>query len=122
MISWPTILYGAALTLAVTALLVGLAAREHRALVAVTAGLAAGGGALVWNAILRSTTSPRFFVDAPLGVLPASWQDTVSGVFALSACGLALGLGPLRNEPSRRVALLALLAGVIAFAVDVYLY
>src|SRR4051812_1843665 len=34
--------------------------------------------------ILRSAGAPTFFHDAPVAVLPASWQDTGSGVFTLA--------------------------------------
>jgi len=54
--------------------------------------------------------------------MPARWQDTGSGVFAIAATALILGLGPLGTEPARRVVGLALLAGLAAFLVDVYLY
>ncbi len=40
-----------------------------------------------------------------------SWQDAGSGVFALAAATLALGLGPLRNAPAHRTTTYALLAG-----------
>ena len=46
----------------------------------------------------------EFFVDAPVAVMPASWQDTGSGVFAVAVATLVLGFGPLRDEPSRRLA------------------
>jgi len=55
-------------------------------------------------------------------VFPASWQDTGSGVFALAASALALGLGPQRASPAATTTRLAALAAVVAFAVDVYLY
>jgi hypothetical protein len=57
-----------------------------------------------------------------VAVAPASWQDTGSGVFALAATALLLGLGPLGGIHSRRTVSYALLAGVAAFLVDVYLY
>ncbi len=55
-------------------------------------------------------------------MLPASWQDTCSGVFAIAAASLALGFGPLAGQPGRRLAVTATLAGLAAFLVDVYLY
>lgn len=54
--------------------------------------------------------------------LPASWQDTGSGVFAIAVAGLALGFGPLAGQPGHRLAVTAVLAGLGAFLVDVYLY
>src|SRR5262245_6871529 len=79
-------------------------------------------GPIAWNAILRATHGTTFSTDAPIAVMPASWQDTGSGVFALGATTILLGLGLLRHEPARRTVSLALLAGLAAFLVDVYLY
>ena len=63
-----------------------------------------------------------FFVDAPIAVFPASWQDTGSGVFALGTTALALGFGPQRDARARTAARLAALSGFVTFAVDMYLY
>jgi hypothetical protein len=54
--------------------------------------------------------------------MPASWQDTGSGVFTVAVAALVFGFGPARNEIGRRIAWLALLCGLAAFLVDVYLY
>jgi len=121
-ISWSTIAYGAALSALLAGVLVALAARGHRLAAAVTAALAAAGGPIAWNAILRATHASTFFTDAPVKLMPASWQDTGSGVFTIAACAVLLGLGPLATAPARRTAALSLLAGVAAFLVDVYLY
>lgn len=122
MISWGSIAYGAALSALLAAAAVALLLRERRPAVLVAAALSAGLGPSLWNAILRHTGGERFFVDAPVAVLPASWQDTGSGVFATAAAALVLGLGPLRAATGRRVALVALVCGLAAFLVDVYLY
>ena len=122
MISWGTIIYGAALSGVAAGVAVALALRERRPAVLAAAFFAAAAGPLAWNAILRDTNSSGFFVDAPFAVVPASWQDTGSGVFAFAAAALVFGLGPLRNTNGRRVAVAALLAGLAAFVVDVYLY
>ncbi|MEU6803036.1 hypothetical protein [Streptomyces neyagawaensis] len=87
-----------------------------------TGALPAAAGPIAWNAILRAAPADQFFTDAPLAVFPVSWQDTGSGVFALAAATLTLGLGPLHNEPARRTVAYSLLAGAAALAVDVYLY
>jgi len=79
-------------------------------------------GPLLWNAILHRVEGREFFVDAPVAVMPASWQDLGSGVFAIAVAALVLGLGPGRAEAAEEVAVLALLCGVGAFLVDVYLY
>ncbi|WP_203907528.1 hypothetical protein [Rhizocola hellebori] len=122
MISWMVIGYGAALSALLAAALVALAARGHRVAAGVGAALGAAVGPIAWNAILRATHADSFFTDAPIAVMPASWQDTGSGVFAIAATALVLGLGPLSGEPARRAVSLSLLAGLAAFLVDVYLY
>lgn len=53
--------------------------------------------------------------------MPANWQDTNSGVFALAATTLILGLATLPTQPARITAY-ALLTAVVAYLVDVYLY
>jgi hypothetical protein len=122
MISWSTIVYGAALSALLAGALVALTARGHRLSAGVAAALGAAAGPVAWNAILRATHASTFFTDAPIAVMPASWQDTGSGVFALAATAIVLGLGPLAGQPARRTVTLSLLAGLAAFLVDVYLY
>jgi hypothetical protein len=95
--------------------------RPRRLPVIVIAALGAFAGPVAWNAILRATHAGTFFVDAPVTLLPASWQDTGSGVFATAVTALALGLGSLAAGPGRRVAGVALVSGLAAFLVDVYL-
>jgi len=77
-IGWPVIGYGAALT-AVAALLALLATGDRRRPVLALGVLAGAAAPVAWNAILRATHAAEFFTDAPLAVLPASWQDTGSG-------------------------------------------
>jgi len=121
-ISWATILYGGGLTFAVVALVIWFAARGEITTVVVAAS-ASTVGAIAWNAILHSISDANgFFVDAPIAIFPASWQDTGSGVFALAATALALGFGPQRGTPAQAAARLAALAALAAFAVDIYLY
>jgi hypothetical protein len=122
MISWAQILYGAGLSAAAAAIALALTTRPRRGLVIALGALATAAGPIAWNAILHATHATTFFTDAPLAVLPASWQDTGSGVFALAATTLVLGLGPLAATPTRRVASQALLCGLVAFLIDVYLY
>jgi hypothetical protein len=121
MIGWGQIGYGAALSALVAGLLVALV-RPHRTATVGAAALAAVAGPVAWNAILRATHAAAFFTDAPIPVLPASWQDTGSGVFTVAAATLLLGFGTDRAAPARRTATVALLAGTAAFLVDVYLY
>jgi hypothetical protein len=122
MISWATIAYGAALTGIAAAAAVALVLRERRSRVLLAAALAAGAGAFTWNAILRNTGGEGFFVDAPIAVIPASWQDTGSGVFATATAAILLGFGPLRTTSAGRLAAAAAACGLAAFIVDVYLY
>lgn len=122
MLSWASILYGAALSAVVGGAVLAVVARPRQPVVILTAVLATGIGPLAWNAILRATHASQFFTDAPLRLLPASWQDTGSGVFALAAAAVLLGLGPLATDPARRTIGLAAVCGLAAFLVDVYLY
>jgi hypothetical protein len=122
MISWETILYGAALSAVAAGALVAIARRERRPSVVLLAALSAAAGALAWNAVLHRVHGSEFFVDAPLALLPASWQDTGSGVFATALASAALGLGPLRRDTALHASSAALLCGLAAFLVDVYLY
>jgi hypothetical protein len=122
MLSWPSILYGAALSAVVAAAALAALTPPRQPAVILTGALATAAGALAWNAILRATHASQFFTDAPLRLLPASWQDTGSGVFALAATAVLLGLGPLGAAPTRRTIGLAGLCGLAAFLVDVYLY
>ncbi|GAA1707980.1 hypothetical protein [Streptomyces yatensis] len=122
MIGWGQIFYGAALSAVLSGVLLAIVLRGRRLAVIVTGALAAAAGPIAWNAILRAAHGDQFFTDAPLAAFPVSWQDTGSGVFALATAVLALGLGPLRNEPARRTVTYALLAGLAALVVDVYLY
>jgi hypothetical protein len=121
-LSWSTVAYGAVLSAVLAAVLVGLAVRPRRLGVIAAAALAAAAGPLAWNAILNRLGAAEFFVDAPIRVFPISWQDTGSGVFAVAVAAVVLGLGPLARAPGRRVALAALLAGLGALLVDIYLY
>ncbi len=122
MISWGVIAYGATLSAILAGLVVGAAARGHRVTAGITAALGAAAGAVSWNAILAATHSASFFTDAPVKVLPASWQDTGSGMFTIAITALLLGFGPLGARSARQTAGWALLAGLMAFLVDVYLY
>jgi hypothetical protein len=122
MLSWAVISYGAALSAAAAAILVGFAGRERRPTVLACAALSAFLGAAAWNAILHATHADQFFHDAPIRVFPISWQDTGSGVFTIAVAVMLLGLGPIRADPARRLAVLAVLAGVGALLVDIYLY
>jgi hypothetical protein len=122
MISWGVIGYGAALSALLAAVLVAAVVRPRRLAVIAIAAAGAVVGPVAWNAILRAAHGSQFFTDAPVAVLPASWQDTGSGVFTIAVVALALGVGPLAAGPGRRVAATAALAGLAAFLVDVYLY
>jgi hypothetical protein len=70
------------------------------------------GGAV--DAPLPASLASQFFYDAPIAVMPASWQDTGSGVFTLAATGLLAGLGPLERLPARRTTTYAVTAALAA--------
>jgi hypothetical protein len=120
-ISWGTILYGAILSGAIAAVAL-LALGERRAGVVLAGTLAALIAPIGWNAVLRATHAREFFTDAPISVMPVSWQDTGSGVVTIAVAGLLLAVAvPL--EPLRRALLrTAVVCGLVAFLVDVYLY
>ena len=121
MISWGTIIYGAVLS-SVVAAAVLLALGERRAGFLAVGSLAALVAPIGWNAVLRATHAREFFTDAPISVMPASWQDTGSGVATLALASLLLAVA-LPREPLRRAVLrTALVCGLVAFLVDVYLY
>jgi hypothetical protein len=122
MISWTTILYGAALSALLAGLLVAAVDRGARIPAGVSAAVGAFAGPVAWNAILRATHAATFFTDAPITVMPASWQDTGSGVFTVAVTAVVLAFGVHAATASRRVVALSLLAGVVAFLIDVYLY
>jgi len=121
-ISWTTIVYGAFLSSLAAVLLVFAVRRERRLDLLAAAAVSGALGPFLWNAILHRVEAREFFVDAPIAVLPASWQDTGSGVFTVAVAAVVLGLGPQRAEPGRRLAVYSLLCGLGAFLVDVYLY
>ncbi len=122
MIGWPQILYGAALSGAAAAVLLTVVIHPRRPAPILVGAASAVVGPIAWNAILRATHADSFFTDAPVPVMPASWQDTGSGVWALALAALTLGLGLCRTAPASRVMTAALTAGLAAFLVDVYLY
>ena len=120
MIDWGTILYGAILS-AVIAAFALLVFGERRAPVVSVGTLSALIAPISWNAILHATHARQFFTDAPIAAMPASWQDTGSGVFTLALACLALAV-VVPQEPLRRAVLrTALVCGLVAFLVDVYL-
>ena len=119
--SWSAVAYGIVVTAVVAFLALRLLLHERRRDVLVVGALAAGIGPLLWDLILRHTGG-RFFTDAPGVVFPVSFEDTGSGVFATALAAVALGLGPLRAVDGHRVAVAALICGVAALLVDIYLY
>jgi hypothetical protein len=122
MITWAQISYGAVLSGLVAAIAVGLLARTGRWAMATSAAIATAGGAAAWNAILHAAHGAQFFTDAPVAVLPASWQDTGSGVFALATTSVVFGLITAPAAPARHVTGYAMVCALAAFLVDVYLY
>lgn len=119
--TWGAVILGVVVSAVLAAAVVWFALRERRPAVVVIAALAAGLGPLLWDLVLRHTGGD-FFTDAPGHVFPVSFEDTGSGVWATAIGAVLLGLGPLRDATGRRVALAALVCGLSALVVDVYLY
>ncbi|HEV8295805.1 MAG TPA: hypothetical protein VGQ20_00865 [Acidimicrobiales bacterium] len=102
MIGWGQILYGALLSALFAVPVLLFVARERRPVVVAAATACAAVLPIAWNAILHSTHSANFFTDAPVAVLPASWQDAGSGVYALAGTALVVGLGLRPWNPRAR--------------------
>jgi hypothetical protein len=119
--SWGAVAFGVVLSGVVAAAALALVLRERRFSVLLVAGLASAVAPLCWDLILRHTGGD-FFVDAPGVVFPVSFEDLGSGVFATALGALLLGFAPLRAAPGRRVAAAALVCGIAALLVDIYLY
>lgn len=122
MISWGRILYGAGLSALLEALLMLLVPRWRRPILIATTAVVGFLAPFGWQAVLKITHSREFYTDLPIRAIPISWQDTGSGVFTFGLRVLVLSYGPMRTSTARSVANLALATGLIAFAVDVYLY
>ena len=121
MIEWGTVLYGAALTFVLVPL-GPLALGERSRPVLAACALTASCAAIAWNAVLMDVGAGGFFVDAPIAVIPVSWQDTGTGVWALALVSPILGLTVCRVRHAAEVARLAAASALVAFLVDVYLY
>ena len=122
MISWGRILYGAGLSALLEALLMLLVPRWRRPILIATTAVVGFLAPFGWQAVLKITHSREFYTDLPIRAIPISWQDTGSGAFTFGLRVLVLSYGPMRTSTARSVANLALATGLIAFAVDVYLY
>jgi hypothetical protein len=119
--SWGAVVWGVIASALLAALGLRFLLRERRPAVLAGGAVAALLGPLLWDLILRHTGG-KFLVDAPGYVFPVSFEDTVSGVFATALGGLILGFGPQRGATGRQLALAALVCGVAALLVDIYLY
>ena len=122
MLPYAHILYGVALTAVGVAVLTVLVPRWRRLPLVLTAVVVTSLAVLAWQFVLRATHASQFFTDLPFRLFPISWQDTGSGVAAFALTALVLAYGPMRKQPAREVANLALAAGAAALLVDVYLY
>ena len=90
---------------------------RHRGRFAV-AGVATLVGWIAWHLVLNATRATGFDVDAP--VIRVSWEDVGSGVLALFATALALGLVTERREAAVRVVGAASIAGLVAMVLDLF--
>ena len=74
---------------------------------------------MAWNLTLNATRAvPNFNVDAP--VIPLSWADAGSGVFACLVTVLVLGLITDRDQPAGRIVGAAAIAGAVAIVLDLF--
>jgi len=71
-----------------------------------------------WHLLLNATHASGFDVDAP--IIGLSWEDVGSGVVALFATVLVLGLVTERPEAAVRVVGAASIAGLIAMILDLF--
>ncbi|MCW2771982.1 MAG: hypothetical protein JWN91_308 [Nocardioides sp.] len=71
MLSWSTIVFGAALSAVVAAAVVGVFVRPRQVSDIVAAALGALLGPPAWNAVLRDVGGSDFFHDAPVAVMTA---------------------------------------------------
>ena len=90
--------------------------RAHRRFL--VAGVSTSVGFIVWNLTLNATDARGFNVDAP--VIFLSWADVGSGVVAFAVTTLVLGLVTERSERAARVVGAAVVAGLIAIALDLF--
>ena len=71
-------------------------------------------GFMSWNLTLNATRAvPNFNVDAP--VIPLSWADAGSGVFACLVTALVPGLLTDRHEPAHQV-----LSAFVSIVLDLF--
>ena len=84
----------------------------------VGAAVATAAGMMAWNFVLHRSNTSSLNVDAP--VIGLSWQDVGTGVWTCAATALTLGLITARDEPARRVAGAAGIAGLVAMVFDIF--
>jgi hypothetical protein len=85
----------------------------------IVAGATSTVGFALWNLTLNATGAvPNFNVDAP--VIPLSWADAGSGVFACLVTALVLGLVTDRDQPAGQVVGAAAIAGLVAIGLDLF--
>jgi len=73
---------------------------------------------IAWHLLLNATRATGFDVDAP--IIRLSWEDVGSGVVALFATVLVLGLVTDQREAAVRVVGAASIAGVVAMILDLF--
>src|SRR5437867_4041390 len=74
-------------------------------------------GFAAWNFTLNEANGTGFNVDAP--IVGVSWADAGSGVLAFSAATLLLSLWE-RDEPAAYVVGAAVIGGLVALLVDIF--
>jgi hypothetical protein len=83
------------------------------------AGIATLASWIAWHLLLNVTHATGFDVDAP--IIGLSWEDVGSGVVALFATVLVLGLITERREAAARVVGAGSIAGLVAMLLDLFI-
>jgi hypothetical protein len=122
MLSWASILYDAALSAVVAGAALTALARPRQPAVILTGALATAVGPLAWNAILRATHASQFFTDAPYASCPPAGKTPAPASLPWPPPPSSWGSGRWPPPRPRRTIGLAVLCGLAAFLVDVYLY
>jgi hypothetical protein len=121
-LSWSSILYSAALSAVVAGAALTALARPRQPAVILTGALATAAGPLVWNATLRATHASQSLPTPAAPAARAAGKTPARACSPLAVTAVLLGFGLLAFASARRTIPLAVLCGVAAFLVDIYLY
>ena len=122
MVSWGQITYGTLLTGLLAGFGVFVFGGHRRARTALLAGLVTAGAACGWNVLAKLSGAGDRFGDLAQPWFPASWKAATSGIYALAAATVVLGATLRRTTKAWQLLLPAVICGLAAFLIDVYLY